>query len=154
MNKKAKINEEIIEKTRSLMLDMSNKVYDMWKQHEYNFLTLVWFLIATAAVIVTSDSVLENVKSILIISIILLSIWLFLSNNLTWAQIIKYLKVISYLSKTSESLNSSEIISAQNEANKQMNIKILDVVFTIISSLFLNTWFVLFIIWLIKYLKC
>ena len=154
MNKKAKINEEIIEKTQSLMLDMSNKVYDIWKQHEYNFLTLVWFLIATAAVIVTSDSVLENVKSILIISIILLSIWLFLSNNLTWAQIIKYLKVISYLSKTSESLNSSEIISAQNEANKQMNIKILDVVFTIISSLFLNTWFVLFIIWLIKYLKC
>lgn len=152
MTKKDKIKEEVIEKTWSLMINLSDRAYDMWKQHEYNFLTLVWFLIATAAVIVTSDGVLDNVKTILTLSIICLSIWLFLSNNLTWAQIIKYTKSIFALSKTTESLNSDEITSYQESAGEYLKTKTVDIVFTLISSLCLNFWFILFLIWLIKFI--
>ena len=152
MTKKDKIKEEVIEKTWSLMVNLSDRAYDMWKQHEYNFLTLVWFLIATAAVIVTSDGILDNVKTILTLSIICLSIWLFLSNNLTWAQIIKYTKSIFALSKTTESLNSDEITSDQENAGEYLKTKTVDIVFTLISSLCLNFWFILFLIWLIKFI--
>lgn len=152
MTKKDKIKEEVIEKTWSLMINLSDRAYDMWKQHEYNFLTLVWFLIATAAVIITSDWILDNVKTILTLSIIFLSIWLFLSNNLTWAQIIKYTKSIFALSKTTESLNLDEITSAQENAGEHLKTKTVDIVFTLISSLCLNFWFILFLIWLIKFI--
>lgn len=152
MTKKDKMKEEVIEKTWSLMVNLSDRAYDMWKQHEYNFLTIVWFLIATAAVIVTSDGILDNVKTILTLSIICLSIWLFLSNNLTWAQIIKYTKSIFALSKTTESLNSDEITSYQESAGEYLKTKTVDIVFTLISSLCLNFWFILFLIWLIKFI--
>jgi len=152
MTKKDKIKEEVIEKTWSLMINLSDRAYDMWKQHEYNFLTLVWFLIATAAVIVTSDGVLDNVKTILTLSIICLSIWLFLSNNLTWAQIIKYTKSIFALSKTADSLNLDEITSVQENAEEYLKTKAVDIIFTLISSLCLNVWFLLFLIWLFKFL--
>ena len=152
MTKKDKIKEEVIDKTWSIMLNLSDRAYDMSKQHEYNFLTLVWFLIATAAVIITSDWILDNVKTILTLSIIFLSIWLFLSNNLTWAQIIKYAKGIFALSKTTESLNLDEITSVQEKAEGYLKTKTVDIVFTAISSLCLNAWFILFLIWLIKFI--
>lgn len=152
MTKKDKMKEEVIEKTWSLMVNLSDRAYDMWKQHEYNFLTLVWFLIATAAVIVTSDGILDNVKTILTLSIICLSIWLFLSNNLTWAQIIKYVKSIFALSKTTDSLNLDEITSVQENAEEYLKTKAVDIIFTLISSLCLNVWFLLFLIWLFKFL--
>lgn len=152
MKKVSNIEDEIMEKSESLLKDMENRIYDMWKQHETNFLTLIGFLIATSAIIITADNVDCSVRCLLILSIISFAIWLFLSNNVYWAQILKFKKAINSVLKISESTKVEDIISAQKEADEHLKINKKDIRFTTLATVFENIWFILFIIWLFKFL--
>lgn len=152
MKKVSNIEDEIMEKSESLLKDMENRIYDMWKQHETSFLTLIGFLIATSAIIITTDNVDCSVRCLLILSIISFSIWLFLSNNVYWAQILKFKKAINSVLKISESTKVEDIISAQKEADEHLKINKKDIRFSTLATTFENIWFILFIIWLFKFL--
>ena len=152
MKKVSNIEDEITEKSESLLNDMENRIYDMWKQHETNFLTLIGFLIATSAIIITADNVDCSVRCLLILSIISFAIWLFLSNNVYWAQILKFKKAINSVLKISELTKAEDMISAQKEADDHLKINKKDIRFTTLATTFENIWFVLFVIWLFKFL--
>ncbi len=152
MKKVSNIEDEIMEKSESLLKDMENRIYDMWKQHETNFLTLIGFLIATSAIIITADNVDCSVRCLLIISIISFAIWLFISNNVYWAQILKFKKAINLVLKISESTKVEDMISVQKEADGHLSINNKDIRFNTVATAFENVWFILFIIWLFKFL--
>lgn len=152
MNKESKSNGVIMEKFEPLLKDMENRVYDMAKWHDNNFLTLCWFLIATCWIIITSDNVSDCVKKLLVWSIILIVLWLLLSNNLNAAQTLKFKKSTKALLKISEDNTIEENNLAWWEACKYMEINKKDIFFSILATILENLWIILFIIWLIKFL--
>lgn len=152
--KKEKENlvEELKDKSELLLKNMEDRTYDMIKQYGNSFLTLVGFLIATSGIIITSDNVDENVRRLLVRSIFCFVLWLFLSNNLYWAQIFKFKKWLDSLVKIPELTEAADIFSAQTEADNHLKINRKDIIFGGLSTLLENAGFVLFVIWLFKFL--
>ena len=152
MWKKEELDIEIMKESQSLFKDMEWRIYAMATQHDNNFLTLIWFLIATSWIIIGLDNVEHNVKTLLVRSIICFVLWIFLGNNLNAVQTMKMKKSLVSTMKIPELDDEEKIKKVWKEAENHLKLNKKDIVFGSIATLLQNAGLVLFIIWLIKFL--
>lgn len=144
--------DNFYEMCRNLSNNMSMKVEELSKQRDDMFLTLVWFLIATSGIIITSSCVTCLVKWCLWLSIICFALWFFCNLKLIWLQSNKVHVLLKEVFPIPKLKTKKEKLEAIEKIEKWIQPNDVDIFLDKLKSFLQWLWIILFIVWLFIYL--
>jgi len=144
-------NEKFIKENMPLLKDLEERDYDLRKQHNSNFLVFIWFLIATAWVVISLNNVTLRTRNILVFSIISFVIWFFFSFLHSEISIKKFWKTMESLLKFSSIDSITWMVEELNNSNKIWEESRKERFYKYSYMIFQNLWILLFILWLILF---
>ena len=145
-------NEKFIKENMPLLKDLEERDYDLRKQHNSNFLVFIWFLIATAWVVISLNNVTLRTRNILVFSIISFVIWFFFSFLHSEISIQKFWKTMESLLKFSSIDSITWMVEELNNSNKIWEESGKERFYKYSYMIFQNLWMLLFISWLIIFI--